>query len=126
MSNKTYGDINKINQRIDGIIFETKWYKYYDKPNIFYGSKRPVVPSELVDISLTLNIKFFGCDLPSVDKSGSLDKPVHNALLGSKIIIYESLANLNCLPELEIFKFIGFPLNLQDLDGSPVRAVGII
>ena len=32
-------------------------------------------------------LKFFGCDLPSVDKSGSKQKEVHNALLKSDIII---------------------------------------
>ena len=45
--------------------------------------------------AIEMDIKFFGCDLPSVDISGSKDKPIHNALLGSNIIIYESLTNLD-------------------------------
>ena len=48
---------------------------------------------------------FFGCDLPSVDLSGSKEKPIHNLLLNKGIIIYESLTNLNKLPINEKFKF---------------------
>ena len=73
-----------------------------------------------------MNIKFFCCDLPSVDESGKIDKPIHNALLGSDIIIYESLNNLDLLPLLKPFHFYGFPLPFHGLDGTPVRAVGII
>ena len=68
----------------------------------------------------------FAGDLPSVDKSGSVDKKVHRHLLSSDIIIYESLTNLNRLPLLKPFHFYGFPLPFIGLDGSPIRAVGII
>ena len=73
-----------------------------------------------------LDIKFFGCDLPSVDANGSNDKPVHRAFLGADIIVYESLANLDQLCQLTPFEFFGFPLPLAGLDGSPVRVVGIL
>ena len=75
---------------------------------------------------IEMGIKYFGCDLPSVDASGSKDKPIHNALLGANIIIYESLTNLNQLPLLTPFQFYGFPLPFASLDGSPVRAVAMI
>ena len=81
-----------------------------------------VIPEKLVHIAINLELKFFGCDLPSVDESGSSEKPVHNALLKSDIIIYETLTNLNELPMLKPFSFFGFPLAFTDLDGSPVRA----
>ena len=73
-----------------------------------------------------MGLKLFGCDLPSVDASGIKHKPVHHALLGSNFIIYESLTNLEELPFLKPFKFWGLPLPLDGLDGSPVRAIGII
>ena len=73
-----------------------------------------------------MGINFFGCDLPSVDENGSKVKPIHNTLLGADIIIYESLANLDQLPLLIPFDFYGFPLSLNGLDGSPIRAIGII
>ena len=46
------------------------------------------------------NSKFFGFDLTSVDKSGSKEKPIHNALLGNDVIIYELLTNIEKLPLL--------------------------
>ena len=80
----------------------------------------------MIEITVGLGVKFFGCDLPSVDQSGSKHKPIHNALLGVDIIIYETLANLDELPVLKTFDFFGFPMPFLGLDGSPVRAVAII
>ena len=111
---------------IDVIIFETGWYKNYPNPDIYFGKDRPRIPNDLLNICLENGIKIFGCDLPSIDSSGSKKKPNHNLLLGNDIIIYESLNNLDKIPVNMIFMFYGFPLSLSRLDGSPVRAVGII
>ena len=64
--------------------------------------------------------------MPSIDKSGSKKKPIHNLLLSENIIIYESLTNLDEIPEMIEFEFIGIPLPFKNLDGSPVRAVAVI
>lgn len=116
----------KFKDNIDGIIFNTNWYKHFGDPELFYCKERPEIPEKLINIAIEKNIKFFGTDLPSVDKSGSKEKPIHNALLNKEIIIYEGLNNLDQIPELKKFNFFGFPLNLKSLDGSPVRAVAII
>ena len=119
-------DLEKNEKKFDGIIFETGWYRYFNTPEIYYGQDRPDIPKRLVEKAIKLGIKFFGCDLPSVDASGSIGKPIHNTLLGTDIIIYESLTNLDQLPKLKPFDFYGFPLPFEGLDGSPVRAVGVI
>ena len=85
-----------------------------------------MISETLIEKVVEMKTKFFGCDLPSVDVSGSQEKTVHHALLGSDIIIYESLNNLHQLPLLTPFEFYGFPLPFNGLDGSPVRVVGII
>ena len=121
-----YNQINKQKEMIDAVIFDTDWYKNIHVPDTFFGKDRPKIPTELLQIIIKNNIKIFGCDLPSVDASGSKDKPVHKTLLGNDVIIYESLTNLNQLPMLVPFQFYGFPLSLKDLDGSPVRAVALI
>ena len=118
--------LEKNEKKFDGIIFETGWYRYFNTPEIYYGQDRPDIPKRLVEKAIKLGIKFFGCDLPSVDASGSIEKPIHNMLLGADIIIYESLTNLDQLPKLKPFDFHGFPLPFEGLDGSPVRAVGVI
>ena len=113
----------KIDKNIDGIIYDTGWHKNFLNPKIFFNKKRPLLPEKLLRIIANFDLKFFGCDLPSVDKSGSKSKKVHNKLLGQDILIYEALANLNKLPKLKVFDFFGFPLSFINLDGSPVRAV---
>ena len=123
---KTFDNLDTVREKIDGVIYDTGWYKYFNNSEIYYGSDRPAIPDELIEKAKKRGIKIFGCDLPSVDVSGSKEKPIHNALLGVDIIIYESLANLDQLPLLIPFNFYGFPLSLYGLDGSPVRAIGII
>jgi|TARA_B100002003_G_scaffold140050_1_gene129557 kynurenine formamidase len=121
-----YMKIEQYTEKTDAVIFDTGWYKKVSEPDTFFGKDRPAIPADLVEYIINSNIKIFGCDLPSVDVSGSKDKPIHNALLGSNIIVYESLANLNQLPLLTPFEFYGFPLPFVGLDGSPVRAVAIL
>ena len=118
--------LEKVEEKIDGIIFDSSWYRRFKEPEIYFGSDRPEIPIYLVKKVIEMGIKYFGCDLPSVDVSGSKDKPIHNALLGTNIIVYESLTNLNQLPLLTPFEFFGFPLPFVGLDGSPVRAIGVI
>ena len=113
-------------QKYDSVIYDTGWYKNYNNPSIFFGNNRPIIPRELVSILIEKKIKIFGCDLPSVDNSGSDDKIVHKSLLSRNIILYEALTNLNILPTLEPFEFFGLPLALSDVDGSPTRAIGIL
>ena len=121
-----YNEIKKIDKQIDGLILDTGWYKNFINPKVYYGSGRPEIPYEIVEIILSNQLRFFGCDLPSVDVSGRKDKPIHEALLGADIIIYESLTNLDKIPSFQLFKFYGFPLSFVSLDGSPVRAIASI
>ena len=117
-----YNEIKNIDEQIDGIILDTGWYENFNNPGVYFGQDRPEIPLELIEL-LFNKIKFFGCDLPSVDVSGTKHKPIHHALLEANIIIYESLTNLEKLSLYKPFNFYGFPLSLVGLDGSPVRAV---
>jgi arylformamidase len=119
-------ELDKVDEKVDGIIFDSSWYRRFKEPEIYFGSDRPEIPKYLVKKAIEMGINFFGCDLPSVDGSGSKEKPIHNALLEENIIIYESLTNLDRLPLLLLFEFYGFPLPFIGLDGSPVRAIGVI
>ena len=121
-----YLQYETFTEKIDVFIFNTGWYNMINNPNIFFGKDRPVISADLVKYIIDNNFKIFACDLPSVDTSGSKGKPVHKALLENNVIIYESLANLDQLPMLQLFQFFGFPLSFKDLDGSPVRAVAIL
>ncbi|MBF0203600.1 MAG: cyclase family protein [Desulfamplus sp.] len=109
----------------DGLILETGWAIHFDNPGRYFSNKRPSIPNSFVHALANTDIKFFGCDLPSVDQSGQPDKIIHCTFLEKNIVIYENLTNLDKLPEGIPFTFIGFPLNMREIDGSPVRAVGI-
>ncbi len=122
----SYKKLGLINYKINGVLFDTGWYKNFDNANIFYGSERPSIPIELIDKLTNMKIDFFGCDLPSVDISGSREKPIHNALLQKDIIIYESLTNLDKLPLFKSFQFYGFPMSFDKLEASPVRAISCL
>lgn len=122
----TWRSLKQIEKKIDGIIYDSGWYRHFNDPEIYYGPDRPVIPEELIETTVQMKINFFGCDLPSVDASGYKKKPVHHALLGADIIIYESLTNLDKLPLHKPFQFYGFPLPFEKLDGSPVRAVAFV
>jgi len=119
-------ELDKVDEKVDGIIFDSNWYSKFKEPEIYFGSDRPEIPEIFVKKAIEMGVKYFGSDLPSVDVSGSKDKPIHNALLQENIIIYESLTNLDQLPLLLLFEFYGFPLPFIGLDGSPVRAIGVI
>jgi kynurenine formamidase len=46
-------------------------------------------------------------------------------MLGAGVLIVEGLANMEQLPDNEVFTFFSLPLKLQGRDGSPVRAIAI-
>lgn len=121
-----YKKLKFVADDINGVLFDSGWSKNFNDPKTFYGSNRPSIPNELIKELINMKIDFFGCDLPSVDVSGSEEKPIHNALLQKDIIIYESLTNLEKLPLLERFQFYGFPISFKKLEASPVRAISCL
>lgn len=66
-------------------------------------------------------ITLFGIDYLSIKKRGGSDHRPHTSLLEKDILIFEGL-DLRAIEEGE-YMFVGLPLKLQGLDGSPVRAI---
>jgi len=69
-------------------------------------------------------IKSVGLDLPNADTTADMRRPVHMELLTKNIGIMENIANLDKLTKTRFF-FIGTPLLVQGLTGSPIRALAI-
>lgn len=69
-------------------------------------------------------LKAIGLDLPNADVNDNMQRSVHLALLSRNILIIENLTNLDKLTNHR-FYFIGTPLNLKGMTGSPIRAVAI-
>jgi kynurenine formamidase len=100
------------------IIYETGWHRQYGQPNYF--TDFPSLTQEAARYLAGRRIRMLGMDTPT---PGRDYYEVHHILLGkpAEIVVVESLANLDQLPE--DFLFIGFPLRFENGDGSPIRAV---
>lgn len=66
-------------------------------------------------------IKTLGVDYFSVEKSGTMDFPVHKILLGNGIIIIEGLILEGISPGE--YRMAGSPLNIKNGNGSPIRVI---
>ena len=102
------------------IIFETGWHKHFGKDYFF--SDFPSLSQEAARFLAEKNIRMLGMDMPTPGKDWF--ELHHDILLPKEIVIVESLANLDKVPEQ--FIFIGFPLNFKGRDGSPIRAVALV
>lgn len=102
------------------IIVNTGWYRQFGAPNFFTE-----FPSFTLDAARYLaarKIRLLGMDMPTPGKQWL---ELHHILLAreTEIVVVESLANLDALPDE--FVFAGFPLNFKGRDGSPIRAVAL-
>jgi kynurenine formamidase len=100
------------------VIYETGWHRRYGQPDYFTD-----FPSLTQDAALYLalrSIRLLGMDTPTPSRDYY---EVHHLLQKkpAEIVIVESLANLDALPDH--FLFIGFPLRFEGGNGSPIRAV---
>ncbi len=69
-------------------------------------------------------VKSVGVDLANADTSSDMGRPSHLELLGNGIGIMENLTNLDKLSKTR-FHFMGIPLKIKGLSGSPIRAVAV-
>ena len=76
---------------------------------------------ELVDLFAEHELVLYGVDAPSVDKLDSKSMAVHKALWHNQIHILEGITLAN-VPN-GIYELAAIPLNIEGVDGSPVRAV---
>jgi kynurenine formamidase len=107
----------------DFVLFLTGWSRYWNSARYFESF--PVLNTAAADYLASFPIKGVGVDTPGFDTADSLELANHKTLLSKGIILIENLTNLEALPK-EGFMFNCFPLKINNGDGSPVRAVGIV
>lgn len=112
-----YQEILKPGARI---IYETGWHKQFGQEHFY--SDFPSLTQEAGRYLTDRRIRFLGMDTPTPSKDWY--EMHHDILLPHEIVIVESLANLDQVPDE--FIFIGFPLNIKGRDGSPIRAVAMV
>ncbi len=103
------------------IIYETGWHRHYGQAEYF--SDFPSLTQEAAAYLAGRRIRMLGMDTPT---PGRDYYEVHHLLqqVPAEIVIVESLANLDALPDE--FVFIGLPLRFAGGDGSPIRAVALV
>jgi kynurenine formamidase len=104
------------------ILLYTGWEKYFPEQSFFSGF--PYVSKALADWFVEKKIGLVGMDMPT--PNGDDWQYVHIKMLGAGVLIVEGLANMEQLPDNEVFTFYSLPLKLQGRDGSPVRAIAIV
>lgn len=107
----------------DFILLYTGWSKMWGTEN--YLGSYPVATKDLINVLANSQIKGIGLDTISIDAIAAQQLPNHKKILRSDKIIIENLTNLEKLTG-KSFLFSCFPLKIENGDGSPVRAVGIV
>ncbi len=102
------------------VIFRTGWSAMAGRPEYF--TDLPSLTVEAAEWIAARRIGLLGMDLPTPSTTDAAK--CHHLLLGAGTVLVEGLTNLARLTSH--FTWIGFPLNLQGRDGSPVRAVGVV
>lgn len=102
------------------VIVATGWHRRFGAPEFF--SDFPSFTLDAARYLASRRIRLLGMDIPTPGKQWL---ELHHILLARdvEIVVVESLANLDALPDT--FVFAGFPLNFAGRDGSPIRAVAI-
>jgi arylformamidase len=103
------------------IIYETGWHREFGKSNYF--ADFPSLTQDAARHLAARRIRLLGMDTPTPGRDWY---EVHHLLLQppAEIVVVESLAHLDLLPDAFIFS--GFPLPFAGRDGSPIRAVAMV
>jgi arylformamidase len=89
-------------------------------PKIWPSGFRSLSPS-LIDRLAQQGTTLIGVDTPSIDSETSQDLPCHKIALRSGMRILENLVLAHVMPG--DYELIALPINLQNLDAAPVRAI---
>jgi kynurenine formamidase len=89
----------------------------------YTGDQRPYIARQTAKFFLESGIKMLGIgNTVQLEEKGEMF--THDYLLGNDIPIIEGLVNMDELPRR--FIFIGFPIRIQGLDSSWIRAVALV
>jgi kynurenine formamidase len=107
-------------RRTGKAILQTGWSSRWMQHDFF--GEYPIITVEAARFLVECKVHLVGVETGSVDYAPN---DTHLVLLGNDCLIIECLTCLDQVPHDE-FLFAAFPLALQGLDGSPVRAVAIL
>lgn len=97
---------------------------HYDEtyPTRSYVENYPGLNEEATRWLVEKGVKNFGVDQPSPDTPEDITYPCHTLCKEHELPHIENLRNIDRVLG-ETFTYIGFPLNIRDGTGSPIRAI---
>ena len=107
--------------KCDYVLLNTGWSHFWGEDRYF---DYPVLTEEAARWLAEFDLNGIGFDVISVDPVGSTGMTNHHIILGKERIIVENLTNLENIGA-DLFQFFCLPLNVEDADGSPVRAFAL-
>ena len=107
--------------RADFLLFNLGWDKFWGT-DAYFGDY-PCVDMEVLDFIMAGFYKGIGFDVIGLDPIADVNLTRHKKLFAScDIVNIENLKNLDQCGS-DLFWFSCYPLNLENADGSPIRAV---
>ena len=106
------------------LLVHTGWDAHAGTPAYFRGYPCPT--PEAAHWLVEEGIALLGLDTPSADPvAASTEYPIHETILGAGVPIVEGLVGLERLIGRDDLFFVGFPLKIKGLEGSPIRAAAL-
>jgi kynurenine formamidase len=105
------------------LIIHSGHYKKWGSDDYFVNF--PLLAPQTAAALSRLPLKTIAIDTPSIDAAEDHHFPLHRLFLGKEILIIENVTNLEPLAGSYVELF-AFPLNLEGLDGAPLRAAAIV
>lgn len=125
--NVTVADIQGANIRHgDIVLFRTGWEKRAGSP-VFFEGEWPALNPKLIEELNCRGVKAVGGDIASADSPAAIaaGAPAHKVAGRAGMPVFEALVNLDRVTG-QRFWFIGFPLNLEGGEASPIRAIALL
>lgn len=110
-------------KNVEFILFNSGWSAKWKTEAYFEDF--PTLTTEAATWLTIFHLKGIGLDSISLDPVPDLTLPNHKIVLAKEILIIENMCNIDALPKTE-FTFQCLPLKIEQADGSPVRAVGMV
>ncbi|MDH4187790.1 MAG: cyclase family protein [Nitrospira sp.] len=114
-------------QRPERLIMRFDWSDHWSKED--YYNDYPFISRAAARWLVNRGVRLLAMDTPTPDnpancRGSEMDSPNHKLLLGSGVILVESLCSLRQLRQQNV-ELIVLPLKLVGGDGSPVRCIAI-
>ncbi len=106
---------------LDFVILETGWESEWEKGSLYYKDHPALSEATIEFLMRQSTLKGILIDLPSPDVYDSHEYPVHKIWFQKKHVLVENVCNLAALEQDRAYTVVIAPLNLLDVEASPVR-----